>query len=60
MIQKSESFLSQKTVIITKREHEFKGFASTYDVEILNSFNAEVQIKDSESVIKSKLRELLI
>ena len=60
MIQKSESFLSQKTVNITKREHEFKGFASTYDVEILNSFNAEVQIKDSESVIKSKLRELLI
>ena len=60
MIQKSEKFLSQKTVNITKREHEFKGFASTYDVEILNSFNAEVQIKDSESVIKSKLRELLI
>ena len=60
MIQKSESFLSQKTVNITKREHEFKGFASTYDVEILNFFNAEVQIKDSESVIKSKLRELLI
>ena len=60
MIQKSENFLSQKTVNMTKREHEFKGFASTYDVEILNSFNAEVQIKDSESVIKSKLRELLI
>ena len=60
MIQKSENFLSQKTVNITKRDHEFKGFASTYDVEILNSFNAEVQIKDSESVIKSKLRELLI
>ena len=60
MIQKSENFLSQKTVNIAKREHEFKGFASTYDVEILNSFNAEVQIKDSESVIKSKLRELLI
>ena len=60
MIQKSENFLSQKTVNITKREHEFKDFASTYDVEILNSFNAEVQIKDSESVIKSKLRELLI
>ena len=60
MIQKSENFLSQKTVNITKREHEFKGFASTYDVEILNSFNAEIQIKDSESVIKSKLRELLI
>ena len=60
MIQKRENFLSQKTVNITKREHEFKGFASTYDVEILNSFNAEVQIKDSESVIKSKLRELLI
>ena len=36
-----------------------KGFASTYNVEILNSFNPELQLKDTESVSKSKLKELL-
>ena len=29
---------------ITKREHAFKGFASPYNVEILNSFNPEPQL----------------
>ena len=42
-----------------KREHAFRGFASTYDVNILNSFNPELQLKDVESAIKSKLIELL-
>ena len=39
MIQKSEDFLHEKTANITKREHPFKGFASTYNIENLNSFN---------------------
>ena len=43
---------------VTKQEHAFKGFTSTYHVEVLNSFSPELQIKD-ESVIKSKLIELL-
>ena len=34
-----------------KRQHAFKGFASTYNVQILNSFNPEVQLKDTESAI---------
>ena len=29
---------------ITKREHAFKDYASTYNVEILNSFNPDVQL----------------
>ena len=33
----------------------FKGYASTYNVKILNSFRPELQFKDTESVIKSKL-----
>ena len=41
----------------TKREHTFKGFASTDNGENLNSFDPELQIKDS--TIKSKLIELL-
>ena len=44
---------------ITKREHAFKGYASTYNVEILNSFNPKLQLRDTESAIKSKLIELL-
>ena len=36
----------KKDVKITKREHAFKGFASTY-----NSFNPELQLKDTESAI---------
>ena len=44
---------------VTKRAHSFKGYASTYNVEIMNYFNTEQQLKDGESAIKSKLIELL-
>ena len=44
---------------ITKQAHAFKGYASSYNVEILNSFNPELQLKDTESAIKNKLKELL-
>ena len=44
---------------ITEREHTFKVFASTYNVQIFSSFNSELQLKDSVSAIKSKLIELL-
>ena len=36
-----------------------KVLASNYNTEILNSFNPEVQLKDTESAIKSKLIKLL-
>ena len=44
-------FLKRKNVKISKRKHAFKGFASTYYVEILSSFNPELQLKDTESAI---------
>ena len=44
---------------ITKRDHAFKGHESTYNVGILNSFNPELQLKDSQSAIEIKLIELL-
>ena len=59
MIQKSNDFLNEEIVKTTKRKHVFKGFASTYNVDILNPFYPEVQLKDTESAIKSKLIELL-
>ena len=52
-------FLSKKNIKVAKREHAFKGQASTYNVETLNSLNAEHQLKDTESTFKSKLIELL-
>ena len=51
--------MKKRNVKITKREHAFKGFASICYVEILNSFNPELQLQGTESTIKSKLIELL-
>ena len=52
MIQKSESFLNEKNIKITKRAHAFKSFASCYNAETLSSFNSE--LKDTGSAIRSK------
>ena len=60
MIKKKLNIFKQKNVKITKRWHTFKGFASSFNVEILNSFNPELQLKDTESAIKSKLINLLV
>ena len=50
--------MNEKNVKMKKRAHSFKGYGSSYKVEILNSFNPEVQFKHTESAIKSKLIEL--
>ena len=57
--KKSEKFLNEQNVTITKLELPFTSFASTYDVGILNSSDRELQLKETESAIKSKLIELL-
>ena len=46
-IRKSEKFFKWKNVNLTKQEQFFKGFAITYNVEILLSFDPEqtVQLK---------------
>ena len=44
---------------IIKQSYAFKGYASSYDVEILISFNPELQLKDTESAVKNKLINLL-
>ena len=59
MIQKSKNFLNEKNVKVTKWKHAFKGFASSYNAEILNSFNPDLQVKDTDSAIKNKLIYLL-
>ena len=52
MIQKSKSFFNEKNVKITKEAHAFKGYESSYNVGILNSFNPELQLTNIESAIK--------
>ena len=56
MKQKREKFLKEKNVKLTKREH---AFSSHYNFEILNSYNPELQLKDTESAIKNKLKQLM-
>ena len=51
--------MNEKNIKITKCKHIFKGYSSTDNVEILNYFNPELQLKDTESAIKSKQTGLL-
>ena len=50
--KKSEKFLNEKTVKITKGVHASKGYASTHNMEILNYFNPELQFGDTESALR--------
>ena len=52
MTQKKRKIFKRKKCKITKQAHAFKGYASYYSVDILNSFNPELQLKDTESAIK--------
>ena len=39
--------------------HDFKGYASSYNVKNFNSFNPELQLKDTKTAIRNKLINLL-
>ena len=56
---KNWNFSKQRKNVKITKQHAFKGFASFYNVEILNSFNPELRLKDTESAIKSKLIDVL-
>ena len=58
IIKKSESSLNEKDIKVTNWSHTYKSYVSTYDFEILNSFNGELQLKDTKSAIKNKLIDL--
>ena len=51
--------MEKKNAKITKRSHADKSYTSTYIVKILNSFNPELQLKDTEYAIRNKLIDLL-
>ena len=50
---------TEKKAKITKQSHAYRGHKSYYNIYILNSFNPELQIKDTESAIRNKLIDLL-
>ena len=57
MIQKEVKFFKRTNWKIRKRTHTFKGFLSFYNVETLNSFDTELQLKGTETAIKNKLKK---
>ena len=57
--QKVKSVWLKKNAKITKRSHAYKGYPSTHSVKIFNSFNPELQLKDTEYAIRNKLKYLL-
>ena len=57
--QNVKKFLTKKYAKITKRCHAYKDYASCYNVNILNSVNPELQLKESESAVRNKLIDLL-
>ena len=57
--KKSKIFFKEQIVKITKLAHALKKFASSYNIETLNSLNIELQLKDTESALKKKLIDLL-
>ena len=59
MVQKRSKFFNEVNVKIPKGAHALKGYASSHNAQILNSFNPELQLKGTESAIKSKPIELL-
>ena len=55
---KKWEFFERKKKETKKKEHAFKDLASNYNVEILNCFYPELQVKYTESEIKNKLKLL--
>ena len=47
---------NQKKNFFNKEVHAFNCYASSYNLQALNSFNPELQLKDTEYAIKNKLK----
>ena len=47
-------FKQKKIIKNNKTSIFFKGYATTDNVEILNSFNHDLQIKDSDSAVRRR------
>ena len=52
-------FGGKKNAKIMKRSHVYKSYVSTYNIQIRSSSDLEQQLKDTNSAIRSKLKDLL-
>ena len=59
VIQKTEILWNERKNK-NKEKRTFKDFASIYNVDKLNSFNPELQLKNTESAIKNKLQKIIV
>ena len=50
---------TMKKIKIAKESHAYKCYASTYNVDTLNSSNSQLHLKHTEFAIKDKLKDLL-
>ena len=57
-MEKPENILDVKNTKITKQSHAYKGYASSYNVDVLNYFKPELQLNNIECAIRNKLIEL--
>ena len=57
--KKGEICLNKENLKITKRAHAFKGYASSYNVEISNYFNLELNVKIVNLQLKLNKTKLL-
>ena len=48
-------YFNEEKKKISKQLHGYRGYVNTYNVETLNTFNPELQLKDAGSTIKNKL-----
>ena len=56
--KKKKKKKKKKKMKITKWANAFKGYSSSFSVEILNSFDPELQLKDTECEVKKNLNIL--
>ena len=43
-----------------KRSYAYKAYASSYNINILNSFNPKLQLKDTEPAIKKETSRFIV
>ena len=44
---------------MSKQSYPYRGYLSTYNAKILNSFNPEIQLKDTQSAVENKIINVL-
>ena len=60
IVTKRDIFLDKNNTKVMKRSYAYKAYASSYNINILNSFNPKLQLKDTESAIKKETNRFIV